>query len=197
MHVWDPSQRLWKLWKLQTKARKKLFGTSLHFYFLQQILFSTLPHWYSTRPCCCHFSFNKIVCVTRRPMMRWACVVCISATDSWSSLWLAVCYLHCGKGNIWHPVVDFINDSPIYMQFSCQAVELKIFSRWYRISQNFLYTLCTSTNNVCMTWVCDTLCWPFSESCSLPRQVQTAHDKMSSSSSHNLSPPPILHIAWL
>ena len=74
---------------------------------------------YSTGPCCCcscHFPFNNIVCITRRPVVRCVCVVCMYI--SYRQLeFFTTCYLYYGKGNIWHPVVDFINDSPIYMQF--------------------------------------------------------------------------------
>ena len=61
------------------------------------------------------------------------------------------CYLYFGIGNkIWRLVVNFVNDSPIYMQFNFQAIELKIFSRWYGKCQNFLTTLRTSANDVRM-----------------------------------------------
>jgi len=105
----------------------------------------------STWPCG-HFPFSNF-CVARIPTMRWAYVVCVSVTDTWNSLWHAIYTFIC-------PVVNFVNDSPIYMQFNCQAFELKIFSRWCGKCQNFLKTLRTSANDVRMIWVFCTLCWP-------------------------------------
>jgi len=83
----------------------------------------------------------------------------------------ATCYLYFVIWNIiWRPVVNFVNGSPIYMQFYCQAIELKIFSRWYDNCQNSLNTLCASTNDVWMIRVCNTLCRPSANPVSFTRQ---------------------------